>query len=290
MWSSIRFPRTVRVAAIAASFVASYAGLEKQAHSQTPYEWADVGVDDAADMDPSALYQFREPLAPYGTWTDDPTYGTVWTPNQAAVGNDFSPYVTGGHWALTADDQWTWVSDYSFGDAPFHYGRWVTVAGGRWGWIPGRVYAPAWVTWRTGVSDQAYVGWAPQAPTWCFRAGTAVRLPAAVRAPASYAYVPSRYAFRSGLRAYVAPPARVVTIAPRTRPYVVGYPREHYSPLVYAHGPTMRVARVPAEAIPVRRVPYATRPVITAGRVYRPSYGYGHEYGHDHYRGSYDRR
>src|SRR5215472_6650962 len=30
------------------------------------------------DNDPSAVTDFKPVLAPYGTWTDDPTYGTVW--------------------------------------------------------------------------------------------------------------------------------------------------------------------------------------------------------------------
>ena len=41
---------------------------------------ANVTIDDEYDVDtdPSALTDFREPLADYGTWTDDTTYGTVW--------------------------------------------------------------------------------------------------------------------------------------------------------------------------------------------------------------------
>jgi hypothetical protein len=75
------------------------------------------------DTDPSALSDFRSTLDPYGTWTEDPTYGTVWVPSPTVVGSDFTPYVSAGHWAY--DDDYVWVSDYQWGWAPFHYGRWV---------------------------------------------------------------------------------------------------------------------------------------------------------------------
>src|SRR5918994_14857 len=43
----------------------------------------------------------------------------------------------------------------------FHYGRWVYDDDERWIWIPGREWAPAWVTWRRGGER---IGWAPQPP------------------------------------------------------------------------------------------------------------------------------
>src|SRR5262249_36285110 len=68
--------------------------------------------DEYADTDPSALTDFREPLAPYGVWVEDPTYGTVWVPSAEAAGPDFAPYVSSGSWSLTSDGDWYWVSDY----------------------------------------------------------------------------------------------------------------------------------------------------------------------------------
>jgi len=55
----------------------------------------------------------------------------------------------------------TWVSDYSWGWAPFHYGRWYYDDYYGWTWIPGYEWAPAWVVWRSGGG---YYGWAPMAP------------------------------------------------------------------------------------------------------------------------------
>jgi hypothetical protein len=251
MWSLTR-SSWAKVAALVLSFGTAYAGLEPAARAQTPDSEAydAPAVDDSADMDPAALSQFREPLSPYGTWTDDPTYGTVWTPSSAAVGADFTPYVSGGHWALGADNQWTWASDYSWGWAPFHYGRWVWAAN-HWAWIPGRQYAPAWVTWRTGVDNEPYVGWSPMPPRWGWRGGVAMRLPVAV-AP-RYVYVPSRYAFHPGLRGYIAPPARVAAIAPRMHPYVTARPGVRYEARVVTRGPNVHDAQIPAREVPVRR-------------------------------------
>ena len=128
-------------------------------------------TDSYDDNDPSALNDFRAPLDPYGTWVDDPTYGTVWVPSASAVGPDFQPYVSAGHWAY--DDDYVWVSDYPWGWAPFHYGRWIFIEGRGWSWIPGREYRGAWVTWS--VDDgYSYLGWAPMGPAFVWFGGVAV--------------------------------------------------------------------------------------------------------------------
>jgi hypothetical protein len=176
------------------------------------------GVDGAnyADTDPSALTDFRSTLDPYGTWADDPSYGTVWVPSESVVGSDFTPYVSGGHWAYDSD--YTWVSDYDWGWAPFHYGRWVYASGPGWEWVPGREYAGAWVSWRYGVDDWAYVGWAPLAPTWCWRGGAAVGIGFVPRAP--YAFVGTGELFAPRIGPRVVAGAQVGVIASHTRPYV----------------------------------------------------------------------
>jgi hypothetical protein len=139
--------------------------------------------DQYADADPSAISDFRATLDPYGSWVDDPNYGTVWTPSQSVVGDNFSPYVTAGQWTYDDYDNWVWVSDYDWGWAPFHYGRWAYL-GNRWGWIPGRQYAGAWVTWRQGYGPYAgYLGWAPIPPRWGWRNGGAFGLGFATQAP-----------------------------------------------------------------------------------------------------------
>jgi len=59
-----------------------------------------------------------------------------------------------------SDHGWYWQSDYSWGWAPFNYGRWAYVHH-RWCWIPGNRWAPSWVYWRS--HDEGY-GWAPLPP------------------------------------------------------------------------------------------------------------------------------
>jgi hypothetical protein len=179
------------------------------------------GEGDAySDTDPAALSDFRSTLEPYGTWTEDPTYGTVWVPSPSVVGQDFTPYVSAGHWVYDTD--YAWASDYDWGWAPFHYGRWVYVAGAGWEWIPGRAYAGAWVSWRYGVGDWGYVGWAPLPPTWCWHHGVAVGIGFVPRAP--YAFVGTGELFAPSIGARVIGGAQVGVIAGHTRPYVPATP------------------------------------------------------------------
>ncbi len=112
----------------------------------------------APPPNPEVSYQsFYDQLSPYGQWVDDPNYGFVWMPD---VGPDFKPYATNGHWVYT-DEGWTWASNYSWGWAAFHYGRWFFQDGYGWMWIPGHEWAPAWVSWR---NSPEYYGWAPLGP------------------------------------------------------------------------------------------------------------------------------
>jgi len=110
--------------------------------------------------DPQAAAEFQQALDPYGSWYDDGTYGNVWIPSSSIVGNDFTPYATGGHWVLT-EFGWTWVSDWGWGWAPFHYGRWTVIGRRGWCWVPGTIWGPGWVSWRAGGG---LVGWAPLPP------------------------------------------------------------------------------------------------------------------------------
>ncbi len=102
---------------------------------------------------------FYENLAPYGQWIEDPQYGNVWSPNESG---SFRPYYTNGHWVMTEYGN-TWVSDYAWGWACFHYGRWTYDPYYGWLWIPGQDWGPAWVSWRGG---EGYYGWAPLGPNY----------------------------------------------------------------------------------------------------------------------------
>jgi hypothetical protein len=104
-----------------------------------------------------SLQLFYDQLSPYGQWIDYPKYGYVWIPD---AGQDFVPYSTNGHWVMT-DDGWTWASDYEWGWAPFHYGRWDYDDSYGWLWVPGTEWGPSWVDWR---SADGYYGWSPMEP------------------------------------------------------------------------------------------------------------------------------
>ncbi len=106
-----------------------------------------------------SMQTFYEELSPYGEWNYTPQYGYVWSP-WADEYPDFTPYSTGGNWVYT-DLGWTWASDYRWGWAPFHYGRWTFDDRLGWCWVPGYEWAPAWVTW--GTYDNCYA-WAPLGP------------------------------------------------------------------------------------------------------------------------------
>lgn len=169
-------------------------------------------VVEYADTDPRALTDFRAPLEPYGTWVDDGTYGTVWVPRAEVVGSDFAPYVSSGHW--TYGDDYVWVSDYSWGAIPFHYGRWVWIADRGWSWIPGRQYRGAWVSWRTGPDGYGYVGWAPMAPSWYWMGGS-VYYPT-YYPPAPYVFCPTGDLFHGSVGGRIVRGPAVATIGSGT--------------------------------------------------------------------------
>src|SRR5262249_4264941 len=102
-------------------------------------------------------YTFEEGLSPYGQWVDTPDYGRVWVPT--GVGADWQPY-TDGHWVDT-DWGWSFASSVPWGWATFHYGRWGFGTGLGWFWVPGFVWAPAWVAWRY---SPGFICWSPFAP------------------------------------------------------------------------------------------------------------------------------
>lgn len=106
---------------------------------------------------PPAPATFDQALSPHGRWVVTPEYGRVWAP--ANVAPDWQPY-TDGRWVFTASG-WSFASTVPWGWAAFHYGRWGFRAGIGWFWVPGTVWGPAWVSWRTSPT---HVAWAPLAP------------------------------------------------------------------------------------------------------------------------------
>jgi len=223
---------------------------------QTP-----VQPDNVPETDPRAITEFRSALDPYGTWVNDEKYGTVWVPNPDVVGADFKPYVTAGRWQLTQDNDWLWQSDYPFGGVVFHYGRWVWVPNTGWGWVAGRRYANAWVTWRVSPDNYGYIGWAPMPPAWGWYGGFAISrwwYP-----PSAYVFCHTRYAFAHHVHTHIVhDPHMVRDVAAHTRNYSDGRPQHvAATPRVLPansappRGPSLQSARIPASAEPATRVP-----------------------------------
>jgi hypothetical protein len=109
---------------------------------------------------------FQENLSPYGNWVEVEGYGRCWRPTVVVYDSTWRPYCDRGHWVYT-DCGWYWDSDYSWG-VTFHYGRWFNHPRFGWCWWPDTVWAPSWVTWRSGGE---YCGWAPLPPLSVYRPG-----------------------------------------------------------------------------------------------------------------------
>jgi hypothetical protein len=103
---------------------------------------------------------FYEALAPYGNWVDVEGYGSCWQPTVAVSNSGWKPYLDRGRWVYS-DCGWYWSSGYSWGWAPFHYGRWFEHPTLHWCWVPEKVWGPSWVCWRY---NDNYCGWSPLPP------------------------------------------------------------------------------------------------------------------------------
>jgi hypothetical protein len=103
---------------------------------------------------PESVYYFAQKYGSlYGEWLWDRYYGYVWRPFL----NDYS-YPSGGRWMPYHQGRWTsvqgqlfWVPSERWGWVPYHLGIWMWNKNKGWIWIPGSVFAPAWVDW-------AYIG------------------------------------------------------------------------------------------------------------------------------------
>jgi len=100
---------------------------------------------------------FFDNLASEGRWVRHSHYRYIWCPD---VDDTWAPY-TNGHWIYLTGRGWYFASDEPFAWAVYHYGRWFRDADLGWCWVPGNIWAPAWVSWRR---SQDYIGWAPLYP------------------------------------------------------------------------------------------------------------------------------
>jgi hypothetical protein len=159
-----------------------------------------------ADVDYGSFY---EHLSPYGAWVQYAPYGYVWIPRQTAY--RWRPY-THGRWAWT-NSGWTWISYYNWGWIPFHYGRWGWDRGLGWYWVPGTIWAPAWVSWRW---SNTYIGWAPLSPGVEFVAGVGIGSLPYDYPDFYWVFIEGRYFQHDDFDRYILPYERNRTIVRQT--------------------------------------------------------------------------
>jgi hypothetical protein len=185
---------------------------------------------------------FEQELAPHGRWVETAEYGRVWIPN---VDENFRPYATNGRWVVTSYGN-TWVSDYEWGWAAFHYGRWYRDSTWGWAWVPGRVWGPAWVSWRSGGG---YYGWAPLGPNVSIN----FNLPLFF-----WTFVPQTYITSHHINNHYIPSAQVVDIHQNTTVIKNNY---RVNNRVYVYGPRKQeIERVTHNRVEVYRVDRLNQP------------------------------
>jgi hypothetical protein len=130
-------------------------------------EW--IGVDKSA-IDSEDNLEMSETV----DIDEDVISDYVWRPSVSISFVDWNPY-TFGHWEFCRFG-WVWVSDYNWGWAPYHYGRWWFSH--RWGWVwsPGHRWAANWVSW---CHTRNHIGWHPISPRtpWRYHNGVIVTHP-----------------------------------------------------------------------------------------------------------------
>jgi uncharacterized protein DUF6600/FecR-like protein len=135
----------------------SYASLFNSASWDEFDQWSESRRDQRFGVSTQYLPEEVRPYAATfdstGDWRYDASYGYVWYPT-VSVG--WRPY-NNGRWFSLRPYGWTWVGADRWDWPTHHYGRWGINAGA-WFWIPGRSWAPAWVSWAYAPG---YVSWCP---------------------------------------------------------------------------------------------------------------------------------
>ncbi|HLX60356.1 MAG TPA: DUF6600 domain-containing protein [Planctomycetota bacterium] len=237
------------------------------------------------------ISHFYETLTPYGTWVDiDGTW--CWQPSVCAGDPSWRPYCHRGHWVWT-DSGWCWASDYSWGWAPFHYGRWFRAPGYGWLWAPDTVWGPAWVNWR---ESDAVWGWAPLPPAARFETDAAIGVGFHIGGRnwglnigagydfglgyADYAFVPREHFVDVSFTAFLVPPERHYAIYRQT--VIIQNSITYDRAAIFVHGPRAElvIAATHHDLIQVRLADNEVRAGAILGRgtferngvltVYRP--------------------
>jgi hypothetical protein len=97
---------------------------------------------------PPAVFYFAQAYGnSYGEWIWDDFYGYIWRPyiDNGRYPWGWSPYYY-GFWSYSGG-QMFWVPQEPWGWVPYHLGIWQWDKKHGWFWMPGSMFAPAWVDW-----------------------------------------------------------------------------------------------------------------------------------------------
>ncbi len=109
---------------------------------------------------PGAVFYFAQKYGNrYGEWVWDEYYGYVWRPfinDHNYPWGSWRPYFC-GRWD-NAGGRMFWVPEEPWGWVPYHLGIWQWDKKLGWVWLPGSLFAPAWVDWEFFMG---YAAWRP---------------------------------------------------------------------------------------------------------------------------------
>jgi hypothetical protein len=108
---------------------------------------------------PPAVFYFAQAYGnAYGEWLWDDLYGYIWHPyiDNGRYPWGWSPYYY-GFWSYSGGQMY-WVPQEPWGWVPYHLGIWQWDKKHGWFWMPGSMFAPAWVDWDFYFG---YASWRP---------------------------------------------------------------------------------------------------------------------------------
>ena len=86
----------------------------------------------------------------HGEWLWHDLYGYVWRPylnDYRYPWGTWQPYINGS-WTSSGGELF-WVPSEPWGWVPYHLGIWMWDKSKGWVWLPGSIFAPAWVVWES---------------------------------------------------------------------------------------------------------------------------------------------
>ncbi len=137
------------------------------------------GVKDANAQDAS--------FGAFFVWKPAPNLAVGISAGETAEPVYYQPY-TNGQW-INTDAGWYFRAATPVEEVTHHYGRWVYSPMAGWVWVPGRVWAPAWVDWR---EEDTYIAWSPVPPS-VYIVNNVVVVPPPVVIAERYVVVEKRY-------------------------------------------------------------------------------------------------